>query len=91
MYGNISVNNLEDDVNGIFLSGNLERSGSIGIHALQEVGVLAAGPGSERVTGIVDNTELYQIIAEALGFGTYAMISRPAHEPEYLPCGNGEG
>jgi alkaline phosphatase len=91
MYGNRSVNNLDDDVNAIFLSGNLERSGTIGVHALQDVGVLATRPGSQRVTGIVDNIEVHHIIAEAFGFGTYGMISRPAHEPEYLPCGHGEG
>jgi hypothetical protein len=91
MYGNISVNNPEDDVKGIFLSGNLEQSGSIGVHALQDIGIVATGPGSERVMGIVDNTEVYHIIAEALGLGTYGMISRPADEPECLQCVNGEG
>jgi alkaline phosphatase len=61
MYGNISVNNPEDDLQGIFLSGNHEQSGSIIVHALQDVGIFATGPGSERVMGIVDNTEVYHM------------------------------
>eukprot|EP00168_Porphyra_purpurea_P008395 TRINITY_DN2062_c0_g1_i9.p2 TRINITY_DN2062_c0_g1~~TRINITY_DN2062_c0_g1_i9.p2 ORF type:complete len:268 (-),score=104.49 TRINITY_DN2062_c0_g1_i9:123-926(-) len=66
----VSVNNEADDVNGVFLSGNLGPRGSTGVHTLADVGVFASGPGAERVRGMLDNTDLYHIMASALGVGT---------------------
>lgn len=65
----VFVNTDDDDPNGLFQSGNLPPSGSTGVHTLQDVGVFASGPGSERVRGILDNTAVYHIMASALGLG----------------------
>jgi len=64
------VNNGKDDENGVFQSGNLGPTGSTGVHTLADVGVFASGPGAERVKGMLDNTDLYHIMASALGVGT---------------------
>lgn len=71
------VNNPEDDPNGIFLSGNLPPISSTSVHTMQDVGIFASGPDSDAVKGIIDNTEIYHIIASALGFGTNGEISKP--------------
>lgn len=73
------VNNPEDDVNGIYLPGNLGPFGSTGVHTLQDVGVFAYGPGAELVGGNIDNTEIYHIMASALGFGTNGTIDEDYH------------
>ncbi|GAB0488933.1 hypothetical protein MMPV_000146 [Pyropia vietnamensis] len=67
--GGAYVNNEDDDVNGLFQSGNLPPRGSTGVHTLQDVGIFASGPGSEAVRGVLDNTEVYHIMASALGVG----------------------
>lgn len=64
------LNNPEDAPNGIFMSGNLAPKGSTGVHTMQDVGLFASGPGSDMVSGIIDNTEIFHVIASALGFGT---------------------
>lgn len=73
------LNNPEDDPNGIFLTGNVDPFGSTGVHTFQDVGLFAYGPGSERVRGIVDNTEIFHVIASALGFGTNGTIDQDSH------------
>lgn len=81
------VNNPEDDPNGIFLSGNLPPSASTGVHTMQDVGIFASGPGADKVKGIMDNTEVYHIIAGALGFGTNGEIA-PAATTAITQCMN---
>lgn len=76
------VNNPVDDPNGIFLAGNLGRFGGTGVHTLQDVGVFGYGPGSERIGNMnMDNTELFHIIANALGFGSNGVIPNPDSQP----------
>jgi len=69
-HGGVAVNVPEDDPNGIFMSGNLPPKSSSGVHSMADVGVFASGPGSERVRGMLDSTDLYHIMASALGVGT---------------------
>ena len=40
-----------------------------GVHSGEDVILTAAGPGSEIVRGQIDNTEVFRIMAEALGLG----------------------
>jgi len=39
------------------------------VHSGEDVILTAAGPGSDRVRGQMDNTEVFRIMAEALGLG----------------------
>ena len=39
------------------------------VHSGEDVILTAIGPGSDRVHGQMDNTEVFRIIAEALGLG----------------------
>lgn len=64
------VNNEADDVHGLFQSGNVGPTVPSGVHTLADVGVFATGPGAGRVRGLLDNTDLYHIMADALGVGT---------------------
>jgi alkaline phosphatase len=49
--------------------GNLPRMVGSSVHSGEDVILTAAGPGSERVRGQIDNTEVFRIMAEALGLG----------------------
>ncbi len=62
----VYIDNPEDDPNGILVNGNLPPNGSTGVHTLQDVPVFASGPGSDFYNGIMDNTEVFFGIANAL-------------------------
>jgi alkaline phosphatase len=47
--------------------GNLPTFVDASVHSGEDVVLTAAGPGSERVHGSMDNTEVFRVIAEALG------------------------
>ena len=49
--------------------GNLPRYMPVSVHSGEDVILTATGPGSERVHGQIDNTEVFRIMAEALGLG----------------------
>ncbi len=49
--------------------GNLPRYLNTSVHSGEDVILTATGPGSERVRGQIDNTEVFRIMAEALGLG----------------------
>jgi alkaline phosphatase len=53
----------------VLVQGNLPRSAESGVHTMDDVTIDAMGPGSERVHGFIDNTEVFRIMAEALGLG----------------------
>jgi alkaline phosphatase len=56
------------DVPGAVLRvGNLPRNAPQGVHTGEDVVLTAMGPGAERVRGFLDNTEVFRIIADALG------------------------
>lgn len=73
------LNNKDDDPNGIFLTGNIGPFGSTGVHTLQDVGLFGYGPGAEKIGGNVDNTEVFHIMASALGFGTNGQLDVRQH------------
>ena len=49
--------------------GNLPKYLNQGVHSGEDVILTATGPGSERVHGQMDNTEVFRVIADALGLG----------------------
>jgi alkaline phosphatase len=53
----------------VLRQGNLPAMINSGVHSGEDVILTATGPGSERVRGQIDNTEVFRIIAEALGLG----------------------
>jgi alkaline phosphatase len=56
------------DVPGVVLRfGNLPAMIGASVHSGEDVILTATGPGSERVQGSMDNTEVFRVMAEALG------------------------
>lgn len=53
----------------VFRLGNLPAMMNASVHSGDDVVLTARGPGSERVHGQMDNTEVFRVIAEALGLG----------------------
>jgi alkaline phosphatase len=49
--------------------GNLPAAINSDVHLGEDVILTAMGPGSDRVHGQMDNTEVFRVIAEALGLG----------------------
>ncbi len=49
--------------------GNLPRLANASVHSGEDVILTASGPGSEAVRGQMDNTEVFRVMAEALGLG----------------------
>lgn len=56
------------DVPGVVLRlGNLPAMMAASVHSGEDVILTAAGPGSDQVRGSMDNTEVFRVIADALG------------------------
>lgn len=49
--------------------GNLPAMMGASVHSGEDVILTASGPGSDRVRGSMDNTEVFRVIADALGLG----------------------
>jgi alkaline phosphatase len=49
--------------------GNLPKYMNASVHSGEDVILTAIGPGSERVHGQLDNTEVFRVMVEALGLG----------------------
>jgi alkaline phosphatase len=58
--------------------GNLPTKANSDVHSGEDVILTATGPGSERVRGQLDNTEVFRVIAEALGLGDGIKAGRAA-------------
>lgn len=52
-----------------FRPGNLPRSESTGVHAIDDLVLHARGPNAEAFKGFMDSTEVFRIIAEAMALG----------------------
>ncbi|MBJ7408151.1 MAG: alkaline phosphatase, partial [Bradyrhizobium sp.] len=56
------------DVPGAVLRpGNLSALIGASVHSGEDVILTASGPGSERVHGSMDNTEVFRVMVDALG------------------------
>ena len=53
-------------------SGNLPRFANSSVHSGEDVILTASGPGSEAVRGHMENTDVFRVMAEALGLGAGA-------------------
>jgi alkaline phosphatase len=68
--GTYVANERYKDVPGaVFRFGNLPAMINASVHSGEDVILTAIGPGSDRVRGQMDNTEVFRIMAEALGLG----------------------
>ncbi len=68
--GEYIANAAYKDIPGAVLrSGNLPRSADTGVHSIDDMVVQASGPGSERIRGYMDNTEIFRVIVDALSLG----------------------
>jgi alkaline phosphatase len=66
--GTFKANDKYKDVPGAVLRpGNLPAMMGASVHSGEDVILTAMGPGSERVHGSMDNTEVFRVIADALG------------------------
>lgn len=64
------ANNAFKNVPGAqFRPGNLPRSESTGVHAIDDLVLHARGPNAEAFKGFMDSTEVFRIMAEALSLG----------------------
>lgn len=64
------ANDRYKDVPGVALRfGNLPAMIGASVHSGEDVILTATGPGSERVHGSMDNTEVFRVMVEALGLG----------------------
>jgi alkaline phosphatase len=63
------ANPAEKNARAVLVEGNLPRSTEGGVHTMDDVVLDAIGPGSERVHGFMDNTEVFRVMAEVLGLG----------------------
>jgi alkaline phosphatase len=53
----------------VFRPGILPRDSAQGVHTGEDVVLTAMGPGSEYVYGFMDNTDVFRVMALALGLG----------------------
>ena len=66
--GTYEANERYKDVPGAVLRfGNLPAMINASVHSGEDVILTASGPGSERVSGSMDNTDVFRVMAEALG------------------------
>jgi alkaline phosphatase len=63
----VYVDNPDDDPNGIFISGTLDPGSGTGVHTLQDVPVMASGPGAENFAGLYHQREVFFAMAAAIG------------------------
>jgi len=64
-----TANPAEKNARAVLMEGNLPRSAEGGVHTMDDVVLDATGPGSERVHGFMDNTEVFRVMVDALGLG----------------------
>ncbi len=68
MTGTFKANDKYKDVPGAVLRlGNLPAMMNASVHSGEDVILTATGPGSERVKGSMDNTEVFRVMVDALG------------------------
>lgn len=53
----------------VMITGTLPRNQSQGSHTVDDLVVGAVGPGSEKIKGFLENTQIFRIMAESLGLG----------------------
>lgn len=49
--------------------GNLPRSEDTGVHSVDDMVLQAQGPGAEKISGYMENTDIFRVVTEALALG----------------------
>lgn len=62
-----TANEKYKNAGGVLRPGNLPAMMNASVHSGEDVILTATGPGSDRVRGSLENTDVFKIIAEALG------------------------
>lgn len=62
-----AVPNPERDPNAELQTGNLDPTQTNCVHTVDDVIIVASGPGANRFRGLLDNTEVFFAMADALG------------------------
>ena len=62
-----AVPNPERDPDGELQTGNLDSNQTNCVHTVDDVIVVASGPGAQRFRGLLDNTEVFFAMVDALG------------------------
>jgi alkaline phosphatase len=62
-------------VDGDYEEGRAVVHWATGEHSSQWVPLFAFGPGAERFTGVLDNTEIATLIARALGLEPFPQLA----------------
>jgi alkaline phosphatase len=88
--GNIIANPKYQTVPGaITMTGNLPRSGPRaaveGVHTADDGVLTAIGPGSEKFSGFIDNTEVFRVMADSLGLGQAGPVKPGKNSREAKP------
>ena len=65
--------------------GNLPKYMNSSVHSGEDVILTAIGPGSERVRGSMDNTEVFRVMAEALGLADRVQVTTTGATPAAHP------
>ena len=66
--GTFKANDKYKDVPGVVLRfGNLPAMMGASVHSGEDVILTGTGPGSERIHGSMDNTDVFRVMADALG------------------------
>jgi len=68
----------------VFRFGNLPAMINADVHSGEDVILTATGPGSERVRGQMDNTDVFRVMVEALGLG--AGVATDARQTPTVPA-----
>ena len=58
-----------DAPGALLVRGNLPSNANSDVHSAEDALLNASGPGSEMVRGVLDNTEVFEVIARALALG----------------------
>ena len=65
------ANEAYKDVPGaVFVQGNIPKEGDSGVHAVDDIVLQAAGPGSEGFRGYMEQSDVYRVLVDAFALGT---------------------
>lgn len=65
--GPAAVPNPDKDNGAELQTGNLDFAETNSVHTVEDVGIWASGPGAERFNALLDNTEVFFAVMDALG------------------------
>ncbi len=75
--GPTAVANPAKDGGSALQTGNLDFSQTNCVHTVEDVPIMASGPGAARFNGVLDNTEVFFAMMDALGLDARASVPSP--------------